>query len=88
MTDETGRVPLNRTERVLATMIASVGGLSLLAMIAVMIATMAGETEFGGLWPFVRVLPLVGLPIAFALIVVFMVVALIRRRRIEPDGRR
>jgi len=88
MTDDTGRVPLNRTERVLTAMIASVGGLSLLAMIIVMIASMAGEAEFGGAWLFLRVLPLVGLPIAVVLIVVFMIVATLRRRRIERDGGR
>jgi len=53
-----------------------------------MIAAMAGETEFDGMWSFLRVLPLIGLPVAFALIIVFMVVALIRRRRIERDDGR
>jgi len=88
MTDENGRVPLNRIERVLTAMIASVGGLSVLAMIVVVLAGFLGETEFGGVWPFIRVLPLIGLPIAFVLIVVFLIVATTRRRRIERDGGR
>lgn len=88
MTDETSRVPLNRTERVLTAMIASVGGLSLLAMIVVMVASMLGETEFGGAWPIVRLLPTLGLPIALLLIIAFMIVFALRRRRIERDGSR
>lgn len=79
-------VPLNRIERVLAFMIASVGGLSLLSIVAVLIASTAKADMTGGVWPTVAVLPAIGLPIAFVLIVVFAVVSIVRRRRIANDG--
>ena len=41
MTDET-RVPLNRIERILATMIATVGGLSVIAIVGVFLGRSAG----------------------------------------------
>jgi hypothetical protein len=79
-------VGLNRIERVLAAMIATVAGLSILGIVAVLIGSFA-KADFGsGVWPVVVVLPSVGLPIAFVLIVVFAILAVVRRRRAgEPD---
>lgn len=88
MTDES-RVPLNRTERILAAMIAGIGGLSILALVSVLVARAIGESEFtGGIWPAVVVTPTVGLPITFALVLAFLVVSAVRRRRLERDGGR
>lgn len=59
-------------------MIAAVGGLSLIAIIAVIVVTTAGGTP----WPIAVVLPGIGLPIAFVLIIVFAVLNVTRRRRL------
>lgn len=80
-------VPLNRIERVLAFMIGSVAAVSILAIVAVLVANLAGASLSGGLWPAVSALPFVGLPLAFVLIVVFLVVSTTRRRRLGRDAR-
>ena len=80
-------VPLNRTERVLAGMIASIGGLSVICIIAVIVAGFAAADVSGGAWPVVRVLPAIGLPIAFVLIIVFAILSVVRRRRIADGSR-
>lgn len=86
---ESTPVGLNRIERVLAFMIASSAGLSVISIAAVFIAQWSGTTDFGaGAWPVVRVLPLIGLPVAFALVIVLLVVSVVRRRRLESDGGR
>lgn len=82
-------VGLNRIERILAVMIASSAGLSIVCIVAVFIAQVSGETDFdGGAWPIVRFLPVIGLPFAFVLIVVLLVVSVVRRRRLGSDGGR
>jgi len=67
-------------------MIATVAGLSILAMIAIVIATLTATKTSDGLWPTIAVLPGIGLPLAFLLIVVFSVLAIVRRRRIANGG--
>ena len=84
---ENTAVPLNRIERVLAFMIASVAGLSVLAIIAIIIASAAKADTSNGPWLTIAVLPTVGLPIAFLLIIVFAVVSIVRRRRIAAGGK-
>jgi len=82
-------VGLNRIERILAVMIASSAGLSIVCIVVVFIAQVAGETDFaGGAWPVIRFLPLVGLPIAFAFLVVLLVASVVRRRRLDSRGGR
>ena len=79
-------VQTNRIERVLAFMIGSIAGLSIFAIVAVVVANLSGADLSGGAWPVVSVLPRVGLTLAFVLIVVFTVVRVTRLRR-TGDGR-
>jgi hypothetical protein len=79
-------VPLNRIERVLAFMIAGIGGLSLVAIIAILVAVGSGADTSNGPWLFLAVFPTLGLPVALVLIIVFAVVSVVRRRRIARDG--
>jgi hypothetical protein len=79
-------VPLNRIERVLAYMIGSSAGLSILAIVATLVANLAGVATREGAWLVVAAVPLVGLPLAFALIVVFLIVSVVRRRRLAQDA--
>lgn len=71
----------NRIERVLAFMIASSAGLAFVAVVLVLVADFAGWDTASGIWPVVLVLPIVGLPIAFLLIIAFLIVSATRRRR-------
>lgn len=78
----------HRGERILAFMVASAIGLSILAFIAVIVGTAAGVTDFGvGVWPVVIVLPTVGLPIGLLLIIALIVISGIRRGREARDAR-
>jgi uncharacterized membrane protein len=80
-------VNVNRNERVLAYMLASAIGLSVLAIVAVIVATGAGVRDFGaGVWPAVIVLPTIGLPIGFILIIVLLVVSTVRKGRAARDA--
>lgn len=79
-------VPLNRIERILRNMIAAAAGISILAILATIVANLGGVNTREGVWLMVAVLPFIGLTIAFALIVVFMIVSLVRRRRLARGG--
>jgi hypothetical protein len=79
-------VPLNRIERVLAFMIAGIGGLSLVAIIAILVAAFSRADTSEGPWLFIAVFPTLGLPITLLLIIVLTVMAIVRRRRIARDG--
>lgn len=74
----------SRLEKILATMVAGTVGLSVVAFLAIIIATWAGfdRTDFAqGVWPVVTMLPLIGLPVGFVLILVLLVVSTRRRRQ-------
>ncbi|TFD61769.1 hypothetical protein E3T39_05155 [Cryobacterium suzukii] len=66
-------------------MVASVVGLSILAFIAVIIATAMGVGQNDGfsrgIWPPIFILPLYGLPIGFVLIIVLIISVGVRRSR-------
>ena len=79
----------NRVERVLAYMVAGIVVLSLASFIALIAATAAGleRDDFTqGIWPAVTILPLIGLPIGFVLIIVLLVVSAVRRGRAAKDA--
>ena len=80
-------VPLNRIERILRNMIASSAGLSIVAIIATIIARTAGVDTREGVWLTIAVLPFIGLTIALVLIIAFIVVSVVRRRRLARDDR-
>jgi hypothetical protein len=79
-------VPLNRIERVLAFMIAGIGGLSVVAVISILVAVVSGADTSEGPWLLIAVLPTIGLPIVFVLIIVFAITGIVRRRRIAAHG--
>ena len=79
----------NRVERVLAYMVAAVILMSLASFVALIIATGVGlgREDFGsGIWPFVTIMPLIGLPIGFVLIIALLVVSAVRRGRAAKDA--
>ncbi len=85
---ENAPVPLNRIERVLAAMIAAVAGISIIAIASTMIASVSGAAMSDGVWPAAVLVGYFGLPLAFLLIVAFIIVSSVRRRRIARAGER
>lgn len=84
MSQDTDPIRQNRLERVLAYMVAGVIGVSIIAFLAVIIGTASGltQTDLGtGAWPVVVLFPLIGLPIAFILIIVLLITSSVRRSR-------
>jgi heme/copper-type cytochrome/quinol oxidase subunit 1 len=79
-------VPLNRIERILRNMIASAAGLSILAILATIVANLTGVNTREGVWLMVAVLPFIGLTLAFLLMIVFATVSILRRRRLARDS--
>lgn len=79
-------VTVNRNERIMAYMVASALGLSLLCIIATLIGATAGADRSGGIWPLVTLLPTIGLPIGFILIIVLLVASAVRRSRAARDA--
>lgn len=79
----------NRVERILAYMVASSVGLSLLCILAVIIGTAAGVTDYdNGIWPLVIVLPMPGLILGALFLIATVVVSGVRRGREAKDARR
>lgn len=80
----------HRAERILAYMVAATVGLSIIAFFAVMIGTFAGvgaDDGFSqGIWPYVLVLPMIGLPIGFLLLIALLIVNGVRRSRESRQG--
>jgi hypothetical protein len=78
---------VNRSDRVLRNVTWSVIGLAILAIAALLIGRGVGLTDFStGVWPAVAVLPLIGLPIGFLLLVAQLVVSAVRRSRAAKDA--
>jgi TRAP-type C4-dicarboxylate transport system permease small subunit len=74
--------PVRRIDRILAYMALGIAVLSVLCLFAIMISTAAGmqhDDYAGGAWPIVATLPLIGLPIAFVLILVLLITSIVRR---------
>lgn len=77
----------NRGERILAFMVASAIGLSIICFIVVIIATAAGVKNFGTPpWPTVIILPAIGLPIGLVLMIALIVISGLRRGREARDA--
>ena len=72
----------NRGERILAFMVASAIGLSLLSFVSIIVGTAVGVRNFGeGAWPVLIFLPQIGLPLGLILIIVLIVLSGRRRGR-------
>lgn len=78
------------TERIFAFMIAGIIAVSILCFLGVIIGTFLGVTQaqFGlGAWPIVVMFPWIGLPIAFVMIIVLLVLNIRRRAKEAPKAR-
>jgi len=80
-------VDVNRNERILAYMLASAIGLSILAIIAILVGTGVGVRDFDeGIWPVIIMLPNIGFPLGIILLVVLVVVSARRKSRAARDA--
>lgn len=79
-------VPLNRIERILRNMFVSAAAVSVLAIVAVVVASLIGVETEGGVWLMLRMVPFIGFALAVVLLIVLAVVSIPRRRRLERDG--
>jgi len=79
-------VPLNRTERIIAFVVGSIGGISIIAIVAVFIGRAANADFTNGAWPAVATLPLIGLPLTLVTLIVFMIITTVRRNRLARDA--
>jgi hypothetical protein len=87
---ESGPVTDHRAERILAVMFAALVGCSIVAFFAVIIGSAAGagaDDGFShGAWPIVIMFPWFGLPIAFVLLIILLIVNATRRSRETRAG--
>ena len=79
-------MPLNRTERIIAFSVASVGGISIIAIVAVFVGRAANADFTTGAWPAVATLPLIGLPLTLVALIAFMIMTTVRRNRLARDA--
>jgi uncharacterized membrane protein len=83
---ENTRVPLNRIERILAFVIGSLVGVSIISIAAIFIGRASHADFTAGAWPAAAVLPLIALPIVVILLIVFLVISVTRRSRLARDA--
>ena len=67
-------------------MIASSIGLSLIAIVVNLIITGLSVDKDSGVWAVIVILPTIGLPIGFILIIVLLVLSMISRSRAAKDA--
>jgi hypothetical protein len=68
----------NRQERIFAVMFLTILGLSVVAIIALFIG---GPTKSGDIWTAVALLPVIGIPLSFLLLIALIVMNAVRRGR-------
>jgi hypothetical protein len=72
---------VGRAERTLAYMFIAIIVVTVLAFLAILVAPALGIREYAGpFWQFVFAVPLVGLPIAFLMMIAMLIVGVRRRR--------
>jgi hypothetical protein len=80
-------VDVNRNERIIAYMLASAIGLSVLAIIAILAGTGLGVRDFDeGIWPVIIILPSIGFPLGIILLIVLVLVSARRKSRVAKDA--
>lgn len=77
-----------RLERILGTMVIAIVGVSILAFLAIVTAGITHLDLTSSFGTFVLVLPGIGLPIGFILMVSLLIINMVRRRRDASAGSR
>jgi hypothetical protein len=77
-----GDLPVRRIDRILAFMSLGLTVLSIICFFVVIIARPAGVQDYTeGIWPTLLILPSIGLPVAFALMITVLIMTFVRRAR-------
>lgn len=76
-----GDLPVRRIDRILAFMSLGLIVLSIVCFFVIMIGSAAGVGTTGGLWQTIAVVPLIALPVAFAMMITVLVMSFVRRAR-------
>lgn len=79
------QAPANRWERILAVMFLSMLGLAVVAIVALFIG---GPTKTGSIWTAVALVPAIGIPLAFILLISLIVMNAMRRGRAAKGARK
>lgn len=77
-----------RLERILGTMVVAIVGVSILAFLAIVTAGITQLDLTSSFGTFILVLPGIGLPIGFILMVTLLIINMVRRRRDASAGSR
>lgn len=77
-------VPVRRVDRILAFMSLGLVALSIVCFLAIIIGSAVGMDQDAfseGLWPTVAAIPLLGLPVAFVLMLILLTMSFVRKGR-------
>lgn len=77
--------PASRPQRVLGYMVASIIGLAILSIAAILIGYATSVNDGTGIWQIVDLIPGIALPLGFVLIIALLVITFVRRNRLAKD---
>jgi membrane protein DedA with SNARE-associated domain len=78
--------PVSRAQRVLGYVVASVIGLAILSIAALLIGAATNQNTSVGMWQVVNFIPLLALPIGLILVLVLLGITFARRSRAAKDA--
>ncbi|MEJ1229884.1 MAG: multidrug ABC transporter ATPase [Galbitalea sp.] len=78
--------PVSRVQRVLGYMVASIIGLAIFAIAAILIGYATKANNGTGIWQVVDLIPGLALPIGLILLVVLLIITFTRRARAAKDA--
>lgn len=73
--------PQTRPERVLGFMVVAIIGLSIIAIAGILIGYATKANNGAGIWQVIDLVPGIGLPIGFILLIVLLILTFVRRSR-------
>ena len=78
--------PVSRIQRILGYVIASVIGMAIFSIAALLIGAAAHQNTSIGVWQVVNFIPLLALPFGLLLVIVLLGITFVRRSRAEKDA--
>jgi membrane protein DedA with SNARE-associated domain len=81
-------LPVSRAQRVLGYVIASVIGLAIISIAALLIGAATNQNTSVGMWQAVNFVPLLALPLGLVLVLVLLGITFARRSRAAKDDGR
>jgi membrane protein DedA with SNARE-associated domain len=78
--------PVSRIQRILGYVVASIVGLAIFSIAAVLIGYATSTNKGTGVWQVVDLIPGIALPLAFVLLIVLLIITFVRRSRTAKDA--